>query len=391
METKKRKSWETEETRYFLKLMRERQIMKSLDGKRFRADDIFKYLESPMNERSYNKTSKQMQTRFRTLRLQYNKIRRQMGKSGSGNCMSSFPYAEEMSQLLNFRPIAIGDVVDSTPPSQDFSGNESNDTNDNSCKTYEDEPDPRDGAIPGCSSISDSNLTTVDCLSQENSSSKLNTAAPSRVKSAVPAKRRKVSRSNEAITLRYADKLKENYEEIQSKIMTENRCFIERLMKSEQKLEKEIINDMLEGQKSILKKTTNQLITGLQNIFAPKVLSQQSTFSVPTVNPIAQSPFVISPVHYSSQFSPSNLDSQAFRSSTSSFPKVLLNLKSPAPEKATAASVQQSITVKKYSQAEKSSPAQSLLNVTLQNLQNLKCLGTQDSLQFQDTQNSDKI
>ncbi|EFN85571.1 hypothetical protein EAI_17550, partial [Harpegnathos saltator] len=57
-----------EETQYFLKLMRERQVMKSLDGKRFRADDIFKYIESPMNEKGYIKTSKQMQTRFRTLR-----------------------------------------------------------------------------------------------------------------------------------------------------------------------------------------------------------------------------------------------------------------------------------------------------------------------------------
>lgn len=68
MEIKKQDSWEIKETRYFLQLMRERQVMKSLDGKRFRADDIFKYLESPMKDKGYNKTSKQMQTRFRTLR-----------------------------------------------------------------------------------------------------------------------------------------------------------------------------------------------------------------------------------------------------------------------------------------------------------------------------------
>lgn len=69
METvKKCENWEAEETRYFLQLMRDRQILKSLDGKRFRADEIFKYLESPMNEKGYNKASKQMQTKFRTLR-----------------------------------------------------------------------------------------------------------------------------------------------------------------------------------------------------------------------------------------------------------------------------------------------------------------------------------
>lgn len=53
-----------------------------------------------------------------------------MGKSGSGNCMSSFLYAEEMSQLLDFRPITTGEVIDSTPL-QDFSDN-----NDNSKRSY---------------------------------------------------------------------------------------------------------------------------------------------------------------------------------------------------------------------------------------------------------------
>lgn len=144
-----------------------------------------------------------------------------------------------------------------------------------------------------------------------------------------------MSRPN--ITLRYADKLKENYEEVQNKIMTENRCFIERLIESEKQFEKEIINNMLENQRNMLKETTNQLLLGMQNIFTPKVPSQLSTISVPTVNPIAESPFLISSVHYSSPLSSSNLDSQTFRSSNS-FPKVLLNLKSPASEKATAAS-----------------------------------------------------
>lgn len=65
---KKRDSWEIEETRFFLHLIMERQIMKSLDGKRFRVDEIFQHLESPMVERGYTKSWKQMQTRFRTLR-----------------------------------------------------------------------------------------------------------------------------------------------------------------------------------------------------------------------------------------------------------------------------------------------------------------------------------
>lgn len=60
-----------------------------------------------------------------------------------------------------------------------------------------------------------------------------------------------MSRSTEAVTLRYADKLKENYEEVQSKIMVENRRFIQLLMESEQQVEKEIINNMLESQRNV--------------------------------------------------------------------------------------------------------------------------------------------
>lgn len=45
-----------------------------------------------------------------------------MGKSGAGNYMISFLYEEEMSLLLDFRPIAVGEVLDSAPIS------DSNDT-----------------------------------------------------------------------------------------------------------------------------------------------------------------------------------------------------------------------------------------------------------------------
>lgn len=49
-----------------------------------------------------------------------------MGTSGAGNSMSSFLYAEEMNELLDDRPIAIGTVVDSAP-TKDLSDSEKND------------------------------------------------------------------------------------------------------------------------------------------------------------------------------------------------------------------------------------------------------------------------
>lgn len=72
MESKKRKSWEIEKTRFFLNLIQERKIIKSLDGKKFRADEVFRHLESFMAEKGYNKTVKEMQTKFRNLSISKN-------------------------------------------------------------------------------------------------------------------------------------------------------------------------------------------------------------------------------------------------------------------------------------------------------------------------------
>lgn len=69
---------------------------------------------------------------------------------------------------------------------------------------------------------------------QKESSSDSNTVNESTVNNGIPAKKRKVSRSNKAI-LGYTDKLRENYEDSQSKIMNENWCFIESLMEFEKR------------------------------------------------------------------------------------------------------------------------------------------------------------
>lgn len=65
---KKRNNWDRDETRFFLNLMLDRKVMKCLDGKKFRADQIYIHLESPMAEKGYKKNAKQMQDRFRNLR-----------------------------------------------------------------------------------------------------------------------------------------------------------------------------------------------------------------------------------------------------------------------------------------------------------------------------------
>jgi tRNA(His) 5'-end guanylyltransferase len=65
-------SWNKEETEYLLRVIRERQVMKRLDGKKFTAEEIFQHLERPMHDRGYLKIAKQMQTRFKPLRCRSN-------------------------------------------------------------------------------------------------------------------------------------------------------------------------------------------------------------------------------------------------------------------------------------------------------------------------------
>ncbi|KAK4880774.1 hypothetical protein RN001_008920 [Aquatica leii] len=108
----KREAWEVEETRFLLRLICAKQVLKPLDRKRFRAADIFQHLEEPMHERRYLKNGKQMQTRFKTFRFQYNRYKRQLNRSGEENCRPDFPFFEEMNVLLGDRPISQLEGVD---------------------------------------------------------------------------------------------------------------------------------------------------------------------------------------------------------------------------------------------------------------------------------------
>ncbi|KYQ53872.1 ATP-binding cassette sub-family G member 1 [Trachymyrmex zeteki] len=136
--------------------------------------------------------------------------------------------------------------------------------------------DPRDGAVPGCSLMSDNNSTTE--FTQENSLSESHTE--SMVNSPTPAKRRQVKSSKQAMALKYADKLKENYEEVQNKIMVENRCFVEQLIKSEQQFEQEIISNMLESQRNMLKETTK---LDLSIVFKQKCETKDTDTSINSI------------------------------------------------------------------------------------------------------------
>lgn len=167
---------------------------------------------------------------------------------------------------------------------------------------YEDQPDERHDAVPGCSSaVDDACIITPRRLYESNSSDSNITcnSTPNTTN-----KKRRISRSQETVSSRYAETLTRNYEKIQDKILAENRCVIEKMMETE----KELVRDMLVTQQTMLRDTTTQLLNGFKEILASTGPSTASTsLSFPAT---------------SSQFSPSY--------SSNSLPRhVILNLRNP--------------------------------------------------------------
>lgn len=65
---KKRNVWSPAEVNYFLELIKEKQIMGLMDGKRLRVSDIFKSLVGPMREQGFVRDASQMIVKYKNLK-----------------------------------------------------------------------------------------------------------------------------------------------------------------------------------------------------------------------------------------------------------------------------------------------------------------------------------
>lgn len=65
---KKRNVWSPAEIRYFLELIKEKQIMGLMDGKRLRVTDIFKSLVGSMREQGFVRDASQMIVKYKNLK-----------------------------------------------------------------------------------------------------------------------------------------------------------------------------------------------------------------------------------------------------------------------------------------------------------------------------------
>lgn len=105
--SKKRKrtsNWSREETLCFLCSCRENDIVKKMDGKRFRWIDVMSLVKKDMAESHMHfiRDEDALVTKFKALKLAYHNALEHNNKSG--NSPSSFQYLQEMEDIFGARP-----------------------------------------------------------------------------------------------------------------------------------------------------------------------------------------------------------------------------------------------------------------------------------------------
>ncbi|CAG9769700.1 unnamed protein product [Ceutorhynchus assimilis] len=90
----------------------EKKILKIMDGKRFRAQEIFKSLEKEMKDNGYQRDAASLKVKFKNLKADYYKVQSRNEVSGSDRKTCLF--FEELNELFGDRPAAGMEGVDSS-------------------------------------------------------------------------------------------------------------------------------------------------------------------------------------------------------------------------------------------------------------------------------------
>lgn len=104
MSCKKGLNWTEKETRTFLELCIDKQILAIMDGKKHKHIEIFRILVPLMEETGYPKTAEQMKLKLKNLKLAYFKCKRDNNVSGAAT--TRCPFYNELEILYSCRPSA---------------------------------------------------------------------------------------------------------------------------------------------------------------------------------------------------------------------------------------------------------------------------------------------
>lgn len=173
-EIKKRNLWKEKEIEMMILLIKENHILKLMDSKIKRNKTIFTAIEKEMKERGFYKTSEQIRTKFKSLKSEYYKTKRNNNTSGAQK--QTCPYYELLDEILSCRPVVTVDGVD-TSVNVDISiddGNIMECSNNETTEQYEDQQEPnfieRDQQIENLSQESSNQNTTANVKAFNNTS-----------------------------------------------------------------------------------------------------------------------------------------------------------------------------------------------------------------------------
>lgn len=95
-----------------LTILRDKNILSMLDGKRYRNTDIFQLVEEELKKGGFLKSAIQIRTKWKSLKTLYYKAKRANSISGSNRV--ECPFWEELDELLGHRPSSNVEGVDTS-------------------------------------------------------------------------------------------------------------------------------------------------------------------------------------------------------------------------------------------------------------------------------------
>ncbi|KAL7384862.1 hypothetical protein ABVT39_010353 [Epinephelus coioides] len=107
MVSQKSKNWSATEIQFLIQTLDDLNILIRLDGRKEKNSDLFQQVQERMAEAGLCRTTEQIKNRWKTLKQSYNKAK---ANNKSGADPSSFPFFEDMNQVLGRRPLATADA-----------------------------------------------------------------------------------------------------------------------------------------------------------------------------------------------------------------------------------------------------------------------------------------
>uniref|UniRef100_A0A1B0DHP7 Myb/SANT-like DNA-binding domain-containing protein n=1 Tax=Phlebotomus papatasi TaxID=29031 RepID=A0A1B0DHP7_PHLPP len=97
-----KKNWSSEETKVFLHIIEEKQILAMMDNKKHRNSEIFKIVEKEFRNAGYTRDCKQLEIKFKNLKQSYNIIKAHNAESG--NNRKEHEFQDILDRLFQRRP-----------------------------------------------------------------------------------------------------------------------------------------------------------------------------------------------------------------------------------------------------------------------------------------------